>query len=113
MKIGIKNCKLFLKRTERILLGAGFKRTVESDKYLLYEWVKETKFGTVYFRPDNDPKSPVYSIFGKFKNTDLANEILVNNNGNTYSGKCNIHEFAENGPELPCEQLELLIQKLN
>jgi hypothetical protein len=113
MKIGVKNCKLFLKRTERILLDAGFKRTVESEKYNRYEWKKETKFGTVYFRPDNDPKSQLYSIFGFFENVELANEILINNNGNTYSGKCNIHELSAYGPEYPCEQLLSLIQKLN
>jgi len=113
MKIGIKNCKLFLKRTERILLDAGFKRTVESDKYNRYEWKKETKFGTVYFRPDNDPKSQLYSIFGFFENTNLAKEILNGGAGNAYSGKYNIHEYCAGGPELPCKQLELLIQKLN
>jgi hypothetical protein len=112
MKTGKTNAQLFLKRTEQILIDNQFRKTNSSDDWVIYPWVRDTKFGKVYFNPDNDPKSEVHSIFGRFENPVLAKEILRDFNGNTFSGKCNIHTLAEHGVSTPCIQLENIIKKL-
>jgi len=87
-KIGKANMKIFLNKTERILLNYQFQRTLDSDKFRSYEWVKQTKnFGKVYFRPDNDSDSSIYSVFGMFEQPELTKDFECNHN----SGKYNLH----------------------
>lgn len=86
-----QDLKAFLNKTERILLDAQFKRTVESDKAYGYEWIKDTKYGIFMLNPDNDNTSKIYSIFGRFTDPPKADYILAIQGGNPYSGKCNIH----------------------
>jgi len=91
-KIGKKNTDKFLRLLDRILLDANFKRTITSDKFnSMYEWVKDTEnFGKIYFDPDNDSDSRIFSIFGRFEDVDKCKNINQHNI-NPYSGKCNFH----------------------
>lgn len=100
----------FLNKTERMLLDANYRRTVESDKSMTYEWTKQTEWGTLLLNPCNDYPSSVYSIFGRFADISRANEILLLFGGNTYSGKCNIHTFES---EIAIDQLKQLISAVN
>ena len=100
----------FLNKTERMLLNAHYKRTVESDKAMGYEWIRQTEWGTLLLRPDNDHPTSVYSIFGRFTDITKANEILLLFGGNAYSGKCNIHTFEHDNA---INQLGHLINAVN
>jgi hypothetical protein len=96
-KISKKNMALFLKSIEKILIDANFRATDNTDYFKSrYNWVKETKdFGKVYFKPDNDNDTEIYSIFGMFENIEKCKNININLidifDINPYSGKCNFH----------------------
>ena len=89
MKIGKAKLKKILKETERILLDKGFKRTNDLNKYLLFEWIYQSKeHGNFYLRIDNDSDSHVFSVFGRFTDVDKVKNRI---NCNPYSGKHNLH----------------------
>ena len=89
MKIGKTKLRKFIKDTERILLDNGFKRTDNSNKYLLFEWIYQSeKLGNFYLRTDDDPDSSLYSVYGRFTDVDKVKHKI---NCNPYSGKHNLH----------------------
>lgn len=59
-----------------------------------YKWVIETKAGKLYISVHEAEASKLFSIFCRFDDAKLANEILPENckgNLNNYSGKWNFH----------------------
>ena len=85
--------KTFINETEKLLLNNDFKKILDMRDYYSYAWSKETKYGPLLVRPDNDFPTKVYSIFCRFENVTKAINILRMFAGNPYSGKCNFHTF--------------------
>lgn len=78
----------FNKRVEKLILSLG------GVPDTFYKWVIETKAGKLFVTVHEPEASKVFSIFCRFDDPKLANEMLPENckgNLNIYSGKWNFH----------------------
>lgn len=97
----------FTAKLEALLQSNTF---VRNDAKYSYNWQKSTSAGLILVNSThNDTGSPVYSIFCRFEEPELAEKILKSWGGNTYSGKCNFHEF--DGVEV-LKQFEMFLKEL-
>lgn len=86
-----KQLRKFTAIIEKLLSGNGF--TPNGAEYG-YNWQKVTKYGLLLVHSRfNDTKSQCYSVVTCFDSPETAKPILEMRSGNTYSGKCNFHEF--------------------
>lgn len=75
-----------------------------------YNWQKVTKYGLLLVNSKfNDVGCKAYSITCRFEEPKKAKIILESWAGNTYSGKCNFHEFDE---DYALEQFEMFLKEL-
>ena len=81
----------FTAKLEALLQSNTFAR---NDAKYGYNWEKVTKYGLILVNSHfNDSGSQIYSIMCRFEDEKCAADILESWGGNTYSGKCNFHEF--------------------
>jgi len=81
----------FTAKLEAILQSNAFANN--NAKYG-YNWQKATSMGLILVNSGfNDAGSKIYSIMCRFEEPEKAREVLESWGGNTYSGKCNFHEF--------------------
>lgn len=86
-----KELAKFTAKLEALLQSNTF---ASNDAKYGYNWEKVTKYGLILVNSHfNDTGSKVYSIMCRFEEPERAEKILESWGGNTYSGKCNFHEF--------------------
>ncbi len=82
----------FNNKVEKIVLALG------GIPDTFYNWVIETKAGKLYVSVHEAEASKLFSIFCRFDDPKLANEVLSSfnkSNLNPYSGKWNYHSQSE------------------
>ena len=81
----------FTAKLEALLQSNTFAR---NDAKYGYNWQKVTSMGLILVNSRfNESGSKVYSIMCRFEEPERARKVLESWGGNTWSGKCNFHEF--------------------
>ncbi len=97
MRITIKDQKEFIIQAVSILDGYSF---AEADRDGFR--IKETEFGPIAIKLDDDLKSQIFSIYMQkrdvLKNLNELHNRYNTNGLNTWSGKWNIHDFDMSWP---------------
>jgi len=96
----------FTAKLEALLQSNTF---ASNDAKYGYNWQKVTSVGLILVHSRfNDTGSQVYSIMCRFEEPERAAKILESWGGNTYSGKCNFHEFDA---ESVLKQFEMFLKE--